>query len=356
MVKPRVSSFGRIKTSRGITYTPVPESSGYVRVIINNKHYYMHRLVAIAFKLPRKEGQNEVNHIDRNPANNKLSNLEYVTHSENMRHSYKTNTNRKSGATKQSKPVLGRKLSTEVWIKYPSVSEAARNLNLDSRQISAVCNVKQKQKRAGNYEFEFDNNDFMEPEVLDGEIWKDVQNTGAKVSSLGRIKTSTEVIRTPVPTSSGYVRVIINKNNYYMHRLMAIAFNLPRQEGQDHINHKDGNPANNKLSNLEYVTRSENIKHSYETNTNRKSSATKLSKPIMGRQLGTEVWIKYPSACEAARNLNLIHGNISQVCNGKQKRTGNYEFKYDNDSMEPEVLEGEEWREVDLSVYSSQLN
>lgn len=176
------------------------------------------------------------------------------------------------------------------------------------------------------------------------------------ISSFGRIKTSRGITFTPNPEASGYVRVKINKKNYSMHRLVAIAFNLPRQEGQNYINHKDGNPSNNKRSNLEYVTHSENISHSFKTNTNRKSIATKQSKPVLGRQIGTEVWIKYPSMREAARNLNLDASDVRSVCNGKQKRSGNYEFKYDNDSMETEVLEGEEWREVDLSAYSSTFN
>ena len=353
MVKYSISSFGRIKTSKGIIHTPNPEPSGYVRVKINKKNYCMHRLVAIAFNLPRQEGQNYINHKDGNPSNNKRSNLEYVTHSENISHSYKTNTNRKSSATKQSKPVLGRQIGTEVWIKYPSMREAARNLNLHARDVSSVCN--EKQKRTGNYEFKIDNNS-TETEVLEGEEWREVQNSDTKVSSFGRIKTSRGITHTPNPEPSGYVHVRINKKNYYMHRLVAIAFNLPRQEGQNYINHKDGNPSNNKRSNLEYVTHSENMSHSFKTNTNRKSNATKRSKPVLGRKLSTEVWIKYPSLIEAARHLNLKTGNISPVCNGKQKRTGNYEFKYEKDSMEPEVLEGEEWRDVDLSIDLPILN
>ena len=129
---------------------------------------------------------------------------------------------------------------------------------------------------------------------------------------------------------------------------MAQAFKLPRKEGQDDVNHIDGNPPNNKLWNLEYVSRSENIRHSFKTNTNRKSNATKRSKPVLGRQLGTELWTEYPSVMEAARILNLKPGNVSAACRGKRNRTGNYEFKFNKDATEPEVLEGEEWRDVDF--------
>ena len=48
--------------------------------------HFVHRLVAQAF-IPNPEAKPEVNHIDGNPSNNKLDNLEWVTHSENRQHS-----------------------------------------------------------------------------------------------------------------------------------------------------------------------------------------------------------------------------------------------------------------------------
>ena len=64
-------------------------SIGYMSVnpVRNGKNVvrYVHRLVAAAFLGPCPPGL-EVNHKDGNPENNRLSNLEYVTHAENMRH------------------------------------------------------------------------------------------------------------------------------------------------------------------------------------------------------------------------------------------------------------------------------
>jgi hypothetical protein len=48
----------------------------------------VHVLVAAAFIGPRPTGL-EINHRDGNTHNNALKNLEYVSHSENMRHSYR---------------------------------------------------------------------------------------------------------------------------------------------------------------------------------------------------------------------------------------------------------------------------
>lgn len=49
----------------------------------------IHRLVAETF-LDKSEEKNEVNHIDGNPQNNKVTNLEWCTHLENVRHAFKT--------------------------------------------------------------------------------------------------------------------------------------------------------------------------------------------------------------------------------------------------------------------------
>jgi len=65
----------------------------------------------------------------------------------------------------------------------------------------------------------------------------------------------------------GYRLIGLTKNKkrtvVYVHRLVAEAF-LPKVDGKDFVNHKDGNKANNDISNLEWVTKSENSKHSFE--------------------------------------------------------------------------------------------
>lgn len=53
------------------------------------KTFQVHRLVAIHF-IPNPRNVSSVNHIDGNPHNNKVENLEWVTHQENMIHAFKT--------------------------------------------------------------------------------------------------------------------------------------------------------------------------------------------------------------------------------------------------------------------------
>jgi hypothetical protein len=61
----------------------------------------------------------------------------------------------------------------------------------------------------------------------------------------------------------GYLRVKLNNKNVSIHSLVA-KFILGERPKDYVINHKDGNKLNNKVSNLEYVTIAENIKHSVE--------------------------------------------------------------------------------------------
>lgn len=71
-------------------------------------------------------------------------------------------------------------------------------------------------------------------------------------------------------TFDGYRQVnlksIVAKNGYRqsikVHRIVAMAF-VGNPHGHKEVNHKDGNKLNNDASNLEWVSRSENIKHAY---------------------------------------------------------------------------------------------
>lgn len=72
-------------------------SSGYLRVSLRKgsqkKSLLVHRIVAEAF-IPNPENKKCVNHIDGNKLNNSANNLEWCTHSENMKHAVKNKLSR----------------------------------------------------------------------------------------------------------------------------------------------------------------------------------------------------------------------------------------------------------------------
>lgn len=93
-----ISSFGRVKRTRAGKSTRTDlllkqqiGKNKRCRVSLSRDGVQhtrdVHRMVAEAFLGPKPVGK-EVNHIDYNPQNNRVNNLEYVTKSENITHAY----------------------------------------------------------------------------------------------------------------------------------------------------------------------------------------------------------------------------------------------------------------------------
>jgi hypothetical protein len=75
---------------------------------------------------------------------------------------------------------------------------------------------------------------------------------------------------------NGYLLVSLHKfgegETRYVHSLVAEAFIGPRPQGQD-VHHADGDKGNNSASNLRYVSRSENVRHAFESGLSKRGSA-----------------------------------------------------------------------------------
>ena len=103
------------------------------------------------------------------------------------------------------------------------------------------------------------------------EEWKDVEGYEGlyKVSNLGRVYgVKFKRIRIPQEDRLGYLRVDLWKANkskvHYVHRLVAQHF-ISKIADADEVNHIDGNKHNNIVSNLEWVSRDNNMKHAGRT-------------------------------------------------------------------------------------------
>ena len=92
-----ISNLGRVRNVlTGHILSLCPSEKGYMMVLLscnkslNRRHVSIkiHRLVALNFVEGRDEEHNEVDHKDGNKRNNKASNLEWVTHLENIHRGY----------------------------------------------------------------------------------------------------------------------------------------------------------------------------------------------------------------------------------------------------------------------------
>lgn len=98
-----------------------------------------------------------------------------------------------------------------------------------------------------------------------------------------------------------------------VHRLVANAF-LPNPDGLSEINHKDRNPLNNEVSNLEWCSRQYNIDYS-------------KSKPVE-QVLDGAVINRFQSISNASKETGIRRTAINNVLTGWSKSAGGYQWRY----------------------------
>lgn len=174
-------------------------------------------------------------------------------------------------------------------------------------------------------------------------IWKEIKNLEKYlISDTGLVQNrKTGNIIKSTTTSNGYqmVSLYIEKGKtkrFYVHRLVAITF-LPNPDNLTDVNHKDYNKQNNSVDNLEWCTRSDNLKHSYSyenRNKNRehaKELATKnhekMKIKVIQKTLFGEFVAEYNSMREAEEKTGIPMQNISAVTLGKRRSAGGYAWE-----------------------------
>ena len=141
-----------------------------------------------------------------------------------------------------------------------------------------------------------------------------------KVSSLGRIRLLDGMI-TQGSLSGRYFRVCSGYQKYMVHRIVALAFCL-KEQGKNYVNHIDGNPTNNKASNLEWCTQKENMQHAvfYKLWNGYKRTVKQIF-PDGSTQ-------EFLSLKEAERTTGIKSQNIGAVCKTICPHAGGYHWEY----------------------------
>ena len=160
-------------------------------------------------------------------------------------------------------------------------------------------------------------------------VWKPIDTDSEyEVSDTGLIR-KVHMMKTFIDRD-GYERISIRENNKTrqtgLHRLILHAFDPRDNEEELEVHHKDGNPKNNKLENLQWVTHEENIK--LIPNEKLKNNNQCIAKKVIQLDLNNKYLAIFNSAYEAGKKTGCNHRHISEVCQGKRKTTGGFKWKY----------------------------
>ena len=334
-----ISNLGNIRNSNNkYIMKPFTNEAGYLRISLYNdtvkrKKFYIQRLVAQEF-IENFENKPTVNHINNNPLDNRVCNLEWSTMKEQNAHKYKTNNNFEKRSNIKSIWRLNCVTSEKIekyesttqavkWIKENNLTKTDNVLTLGQSLIN-VSNGKNNTAYGFKWEYEYNINQ----NIMDNEIWKEIpfeiiKITNYFISDYGRIRNNRGEILNLCPSIHGYVKVQINANQMSVHRLVALVF-LENPENKEFVNHIDGNKSNNKLDNLEWATCLENNLHKI------KNGLSNATKRVIQYDINMNKINEFYSIVDASNQLKLHVTTISNCCYEKTKctRKEKYIFRF----------------------------
>lgn len=248
-----ISNYGRLYSFKSKNYFRLkPRKTKYCVASLrtNSKKQvlqFVHRLVIVSFKGLSESIDLVIDHIDRNPSNNYLSNLRYATKSENSK-----NVGIKK-ITSHGMPVIKVNNETSETTKYESVSQLAKELNLTYKKVQTLC---KNNSIYSDYTLQY------LIEELEGEIWKEIEINGKKLSASnkGRIKRKRNSASYGSKNINGYFVISINKKCFFVHDIICETFIEPKPQLEYCVNHKDENPENNYAENLEWLSKGDNTR------------------------------------------------------------------------------------------------
>ena len=173
------------------------------------------------------------------------------------------------------------------------------------------------------------------------EIWKDIKGYEGyyQVSNLGKVRSLDRFINgnnckrlkkgkilKPFVNNRGYELVILSlrqkTKHFQIHRLVAETF-IPNPDNLPCVNHKDENPKNNKIDNLEWCT----VKYNINYGTAIKRRVEKRSKPIIQYDKNFNIVAEWKSCTEPPKE-KYDYSAITKCCKNIYKTHKGYIWRY----------------------------
>lgn len=163
------------------------------------------------------------------------------------------------------------------------------------------------------------------------EIWKPVKGYEGlyEASNLGNIKSvSRDSLLSSHRINRGYLSVSLYRNGvgkrHLIHRLVAQSF-IPNPNNLPYINHKDENPLNNRVDNLEWCDQTYNVNYG---SAQERLSLAKIGKgrgmKILQYSMSNTLIKSYNSASQIQRELGFNTTPILNCCRGGYYRNSKW--------------------------------
>lgn len=150
----------------------------------------------------------------------------------------------------------------------------------------------------------------------------------------------------PYYNKLGYASVeLFNKNGskrISIHRLVAITF-IPNPHNYPQVNHKDENPSNNNVENLEWCTAKYNMNYGEGAKTrhkkidytksiyaiNARNNGKKVCRRVFQLSADGKVINEFESAVEASKKTGIYKTNITRSARSSYLKAGGYKWEYE---------------------------
>lgn len=158
------------------------------------------------------------------------------------------------------------------------------------------------------------------------EIWKDIEgyenvyqiNKKGQIRSLARTGSGVNCSKTKILKKqidvNGYRVQLLYKNSkgktVFIHKLLGKAF-LPNPENLKCVNHKNGNPSDNRIGNLEWCSKSQDLRHAYKTGLRKAKKGVCLNTGRTHFKKGQTAWNKGTKGICKPNSGSFQKGHIS---------------------------------------------
>jgi hypothetical protein len=179
------------------------------------------------------------------------------------------------------------------------------------------------------------------------EIWKDVPGYEGlyEISNFGNVMSLNyrghgyRKQLTPKCNNAGRLWVELCKNGerkpWLIHRLVGMVF-IPNPNEYPQINHKDENPKNNVVSNLEWCTREYNIQYYRDRHPERppfrpsRNYRVRSNIPVIQLTKDGTVVRRWDNSCQVKKTMGWSDWSVAECCRGNRKTAYGFIWKYEH--------------------------